>query len=196
MTSGGGASESKVVVRPVTSERWDDLVALFGPRGACAGCWCMYFRQSRSEFERKKGARNRQALRRLVGGGAEPGLLAYVDGAPAGWIALAPREDYPLLSRSRILQPVDEKPVWSVVCFFVARAYRGRGLTVALLRKAAAYARRRGARRLEGYPVDPIKGKMPDTFAYYGLAAAFRQAGFREVARRSATRPIMRLELK
>lgn len=156
----------------------------------------MYFRQSRSEFERKKGRGNRQALHRLISGGVEPGLLAYVDGVPAGWVALAPRDEYSLLSHSRILQPVDDKPVWSVVCFFVARAYRGRGLTVALLHKAAAYARRRGARRLEGYPVDPAQGKMPDTFAYYGLAAAFRKAGFREVARRSATRPIMRLELK
>ncbi len=156
----------------------------------------MFFRQRRSEFERKSGAANRRALHRLVAGGGEPGLLAYVDGVPAGWVALARREEYRLLENSRILQPVDDKPVWSVVCFFVARGYRGRGLTVALLRKAAAYARRRGARRLEGYPVDPIKGKMPDTFAYYGLAAAFRQAGFREVARRSATRPIMRLELK
>ncbi len=196
MTSGARSSEFKVVIRPVTPDRWGDVVALFGPRGACAGCWCMYFRQSRSEFERKSGAGNRRALRRLIVGGAEPGLLAYVDGVPAGWMALAPREEYPLLSRSRILQPVDDKPVWSVVCFFVARAHRGHGLTVALLRKAAAYARRRGARMLEGYPVDPVKGKMPDTFAYYGLAAAFRQAGFREVARRSATRPIMRLELK
>lgn len=196
MTSGARPREAKVVVRPVTPDRWDDLVELFGPRGACAGCWCMFFRQRRSEFERKSGAANRRALHRLVAGGGEPGLLAYVDGVPAGWVALARREEYRLLENSRILQPVDDKPVWSVVCFFVARGYRGRGLTVALLRKAAAYARRRGARRLEGYPVDPIKGKMPDTFAYYGLAAAFRQAGFREVARRSATRPIMRLELK
>ena len=196
MTGRARSSEPKVVIRPVTADRWDDLVTLFGPRGACAGCWCMYFRQSRSENERKSGAGNRRALRRLVVGGSEPGLLAYVDGVPAGWMALAPREEYTLLSRSRILQPVDDKPVWSVVCFFVARAYRGRGLTVAMLRKAGAYARRRGARRLEGYPVEAIKGKMPDTFAYYGLAAAFRQAGFQEVARRSATRPIMRLELK
>lgn len=196
MTSGGRSREPKIVIRPVTADRWDDLVTLFGPRGACAGCWCMYFRQSRSEYERQSGAGNRRALRRLVVGGVEPGLLAYVDGVPAGWMALAPREDYPLLGRSRILQPVDDKPVWSVVCFFVARGHRGRGLTVAMLRKAGAYARRRGARRLEGYPVDPIKGKMPDTFAYYGLAAAFRRAGFQEVARRSPTRPIMRLELK
>jgi GNAT superfamily N-acetyltransferase len=186
----------KIVVRPVTPERWDDLVELFGPRGACAGCWCMYFRLSRRDFERRQGASNRRALHRLVSAGRIPGLIAYADGVPAGWAALAPREEYPLLSRSRILQPVDDEPVWSIVCFFIARAYRRRGLTVALLREAAAFAKRRGARRLEGYPIDPSEGALPDTFAYHGLAPAFREAGFREVARRSPTRPIMRLELK
>ncbi len=188
--------EAKIVVVPVTPGRWRDLAQLFGPRGACAGCWCMYFRQSRAEFVRRQGESNRRALHRLVAGGRTPGLIAYVDGVPAGWVALAPRAEYPLLSRSRILKPVDDRPVWSVVCFFVARAARGRGLTVAMLRKAAAYARRRGARCLEGYPLDASRRKVPDLFAYYGLASAFREAGFREVARRSPTRPIMRLDLR
>jgi len=155
----------------------------------------MYFRLSRAEFERRQGASNRRALHHLVSTGRTPGLIAYVNGVPAGWIALAPRDEYRLLSRSRILQPVDDQPVWSVVCFFIARGYRRRGLTVALLGQAAAFARRRGARWLEGYPIDPPQGGLPDTFAYHGLAAAFRKAGFREVARRSPTRPIMRLEL-
>jgi GNAT superfamily N-acetyltransferase len=189
-------ADSKIIVRPVTPERWDDLVELFGPHGGCAGCWCMYFRLNRAEFERRQGASNRRALRRLVSAGRTPGLIAYVDRVPAGWVALAPREEFPLLSRSRILQPVDDRPVWSVVCFFIERAYRRRGLTVALLREAAAFARRRGAKCLEGYPVDPTKGALPDAFAYHGLAAAFQNAGFREVARRSPTRPIMRLELR
>jgi len=195
MTKAPREGKLKMVVRPVTPKRWDDLVELFGPRGACAGCWCMYFRLSRKEFERRQGASNRRALHRLVSGGRVPGMIAYVDGVPAGWVALAPREEYPLLSRSRILEPVDDKPVWSVVCFFTARGYRRQGLTVALLREAAAYAKRRGARCLEGYPIDPAKEALPDTFAYHGLAPAFREAGFREVARRSATRPIMRLDL-
>ena len=186
---------SKITVAPVTPGRWKDLVRLFGPRGACAGCWCMYFRQSRSEFERRRGASNRRALQRLVAGGRKPGLIAYLDGEPAGWVALAPRQDYTLLERSRILAPVDEKAVWSVVCFFVARAARGHGVSVALLRQAAVFARKQGAHWLEGYPVDTSRGRIPDTFAYYGVASAFRQAGFREVVRRSATRPIMRLDL-
>lgn len=189
-------ADSKITIVPVTPGRWKDLVRLFGPRGACAGCWCMYFRLPRSEFDRRVGASNRRALQRLVAGGRKPGLLAYLDGEPAGWVALAPRKDYPLLARSRILAPVDERPVWSVVCFFVARAARGHDVTVALLRQAAVFARKQGAQALEGYPVDTSRGRIPDTFAYHGVATAFERAGFREVMRRSPTRPIMRLELE
>jgi len=189
-------ADSKITIVPVTPGRWKDLVRLFGPRGACAGCWCMYFRLPRSEFDRRVGASNRRALQRLVAGGRKPGLLAYLDGEPAGWVALAPRTDYPLLARSRILAPVDERPAWSVVCFFVARAARGHDVTVALLRQAAVFARKQGAPCLEGYPVDTSRGRIPDTFAYHGVASAFERAGFREVMRRSPTRPIMRLELE
>jgi GNAT superfamily N-acetyltransferase len=189
-------ADAKIRVVPVTPGRWKDLVRLFGPRGACAGCWCMYFRLPRSEFDRRVSPSNRQALRRLVASGRKPGLLAYLDGEPAGWVALAPRTDYPLLARSRILAPVDDRPVWSVVCFFVARRARGHGVTVALLRQAAVFARKQGARCVEGYPVDPPRGRFPDTFAYHGVVSAFRQAGYCEVTRRSPTRPIMRLDLE
>jgi GNAT superfamily N-acetyltransferase len=185
----------RVEVHPVTPERWRDLERLFGERGACGGCWCMWWRLSRPEFERSKGAGNKRALEALVESGKVPGLLAYVDGEPAGWCALGPRESYPRLVRSRILKPVDEEPVWSVVCFFVDRPHRRRGMTVRLLRAAADHARERGASILEGYPVDPKGPELPDAFVWTGLAAAFRAAGFEEVARRSETRPVMRLAL-
>lgn len=183
-------------IHSATPDRWADLEALFGAKGACAGCWCMWWRRSRAEFNRQKGEGNRVALKALIDGGTVPGLIAYADGHPAGWVALAPREEYPPLARSRVLQPVDDRPVWSVVCFFVAKPYRRRGLTVRLLQAAADHARRRGAAVLEGYPVEPKKGAMPDVFAYTGLPSAYRQAGFTEVARRSPTRPIMRLPLQ
>jgi GNAT superfamily N-acetyltransferase len=94
---------------------------------------------------------------------------------------------------SRILKPVDDRPVWSVVCFFVAKPYRRRGLSTQLLDEAAKYARKRGARIVEGYPVEPkTETRSPDVFVWPGLASAFRKAGFEEVARRSPTRPIMR----
>ncbi len=155
----------------------------------------MWFRLANKEFETAKGEANRRAMQALVEAGEEPGILAYVDGEPAAWCALAPRQEYGRLARSRILKPVDDKPVWSVVCFFVARRCRGQGLTVGLLEAAAEHVRRRGGTLLEGYPVEPRKERAPAVFMYHGLASAFTRAGFSEVARRSETRPVMRREL-
>jgi GNAT superfamily N-acetyltransferase len=177
---------------PLTPERWPDLEKLFGARGACGGCWCMVWRLPRKRFEQQKGEGNRRALRRLVQRGAQPGVMAYAGREPIGWCALAPRADYAALERSRVLAPVDAQPVWSVTCFFIARGWRRRGLSAKLLRAAANFARRRGARILEGYPVESRKGAMPDAFVWTGLPGTFRRAGFHEVARRSPTRPIMR----
>ncbi len=176
----------------LTAGRWRDLESLFGERGACGGCWCMFWRLKRPQFEKMKGRGNRRAFKKIAAAGQAPGLLAYAGNQPIGWCALAPRETYPRLDRSRILAKVDEQPVWSVTCFFVARPFRRKGVAVKLLRAAAEYARKRGAAIVEGYPVEPKKGEMPDVFAYTGLASAFRQAGFVEVLRRSKTRPIMR----
>jgi len=182
-------------VRPLTPGRWDDFETLFGERGACAGCWCMFPLLGRKAWEAGKGRGNRRAMKQRVDSGVVPGLLAYEVDEPIGWIALAPRETYPLLERSRVMAPVDDEPVWSVVCFFVARQHRGRGVTVDLLNAAANYARQLGGRILEGYPVDPDKRAAP-AFIWHGTAAAFRKAGFEEVVRRSPTRPLMRLELR
>ena len=177
---------------PLTAERWKDIEALFGPKGACAGCWCMWWRLRRAEWTKGRGAGNRRALKRIVEGGEAPGIIAYFRGRPVGWCAIAPREKYAALERSRILRPVDDRPVWSVPCFYISRDHRRAGLTSKLLEAAVAHARRRGARIVEGYPVDPRAGRLADLFAFTGLASAFRKAGFTEVARRSVTRPIMR----
>ena len=182
---------SKFSFRPLTPDRWGDLERLFGPRGACAGCWCMWWRLSRPEWNRGKGEGNRKAFRKLVRSGTEPGVLAYADGEPVGWCAIAPREQYPRLASSRILQPVDDQPVWSVTCFYIARSFRHQGLSAALLKAAADFARARSAKIVEGYPHD-VKKTAADVFVYTGLASAFRKAGFKEVARRSKTRPVMR----
>lgn len=181
-----------IVIEPVTAERWADFESLFGKRGACGGCWCMWWRLKRAQFEKQKGAGNRRAMKRIVDAGGTPGLLAYQDGEPIGWCSVAPRSDFSVLERSRVLAPVDGQPVWSIVCFFIARPYRRQGITVKLLQAAMRYAGQHGARIVEGYPVLPRKGRMPDVFAYTGLVSAFEKAGFREVARRSETRPIMR----
>ena len=176
----------------LTPERRDDFEALFGERGACAGCWCMYWRQTQKEFEQLQGSSNRQAMRKIVQSGQIPGIIAYVDGQPVGWCALAAREIFSRLARSRILKPVDDFPGWSAPCFFVDKRFRRKGLTVQLLKAAAKFVREQGGTILEGYPVEPKKDPMPPVFAYTGLASAFLQAGFTECARRSPTRPVMR----
>lgn len=176
---------------PLTPDRWPDLEKLFGERGACAGCWCMWWRLPRAQWIKQKGESNRRAFQQLVSNGAVAGVLAYRGPEPIGWCAVAPRSEYVRLSKARTLKPVDEKPVWSITCFFVARPWRRRGVTVRLLDAAVALARKHGGAIVEGYPVDPKKDQ-PDAFVYTGLASAFREAGFVEVARRSSSRPIMR----
>jgi len=155
----------------------------------------MAWRRPKAEYERGKGAGNRAAFQRLVRNGPPPGILGYADGEPVAWCAVAPREAYVQLERSRVLKRVDAEPVWSVSCLFVARGWRRRGVSAAMLRAAGTFAASQGARVVEGYPVEPSTEKMPDVFAWTGTAAAFRAAGFREIARRSPTRPIMRLLL-
>lgn len=177
---------------PLTPDRWPDLVNLFGEHGASGGCWCMWWKLSRSTFIKEKGEGNKRALKSMVDSGNIPGILAFSEDQPIGWCAVAPREAYPTLERSRLLKRVDDRPVWSVVCFFVAKKFRRKGLTVKLLKTAVDYVRKRNGKILEGYPVEPKEAQTPDAFAYTGTASAFRKAGFVEVVRRSETRPIMR----
>ncbi len=189
----------KLTVKPLTPARWKDLEGLFGPRGACAGCWCQWIRLPRQEFKAARGAKAKAMPNKLVKSGEPTGPLAYEvtkSGKKAvGWAALAPREKYRRLEKSRVLKPVDDRPVWSAPCFFTAKDARGKGVTPALLEAAAAHAKKAGAKILEGYPVDTKGKKVPDAFVWWGLSGAFEKAGFKEVARRSKVRPIMRRRL-
>jgi len=154
----------------------------------------MWMRLPLAEFRKAKGAGNRRALRTLVAH-RPPGLLAYEAGEPVGWVAVGPREEYLRLANSRVLEPVAGERVWAAPCFFVKTSHRGRGLTGALLEAATAFAKRRGARSVEGYPSANRAERQPPAFVYSGFESTFRRAGFREVARRSPTRPILRREL-
>jgi len=177
---------------PLTPETWTDFEKLFGEKGACGGCWCMWWRLNRKDFDARKGEGNRNAMKEIVASGRVPGILAYYEEIPIGWCSVAPREQFIRLQNSKILKPVDHQPVWSIVCLFVAKAYRRRGVSIRLLAAAVKYVGARGGKIVEGYAVEPKKKKIADVFAFHGLAAAYREAGFSEAIRRSETRPIMR----
>ena len=182
--------------KPLIPKLWDDFETLFGERGACGGCWCMLWRLPRKQFESQKGEVNRLSMQVIVHSGEVPGILAYNNKQAVGWCAVGPRSSYPALERSRILKPVDEQPCWSIACLFIHKAFRKQGISTALLDYASDYARSQGATIIEGYPVEPKTDKeMAPAFAWTGIAKAFIRAGFKEVKRRSPTRPIMRLYL-
>ncbi len=178
-----------------TPERWADIETLFGARGACGGCWCMAWRLGAAEFQKRKGEGNRAALRALVAHGKEPGVLAYGGAGVVGWCAVAPREELKRLEASKILARVDARPVWSISCLFVHKGYRRAGLSTGLIRAAVGLAARRGATVVEAYPHDLHGRTLPPAFVWTGLLSAYLRAGFHEVARRSETRPVVRLEL-
>ena len=179
----------------LTTERWAEFEKLFGKSGAFGGCWCRWWFETNAEFEQMKGEVNRSVMRAHVEVGDEPGLLAYLDGEPVGWCAFGPRKSYPRLQRSRSLKAVDDQPVWSVVCFYISRKQRHKGLTTALLRAVIEEVRRRGGKIVEGYPNLPRPEANADAFIYMGMASAFEKAGFIEVARAGSRRVIMRYDL-
>lgn len=184
--------------RPLTTQTWSDLERLAALPGSSIlrGCWCMYYRLSGPvSVSAAAGGDHRQELCALVDAGTVPGLVGYLDGEPVGWISLGPREDYLRLRRSRVMRPVDDEDVWSVVCTFVARQHRGKGVQHRLLRAAVDYARDRGVRLLEAYPVDKPE-RSHDDFMFFGSRSLYERAGFTEVVRRSPTRVVMRRKLR
>jgi GNAT superfamily N-acetyltransferase len=152
----------------------------------------MWWRIKRVDFEKNQGDGNHQSMRAIIDSGKVPGILAYAGGEPVAWCSVAPREDFPVLDRSPILKRVDDQPVWSVVCFFIAKPFRHQGLSNKMLEAAVDFARQNGARIVEGYPIEPKKDSAPDIYIFTGMVSTFLNAGFEEVARRSKTRPLMR----
>ena len=184
-------------IHPLIADRWNDLEILFGEHGAYSNCWCMFWRLRRKEFNAMGGDGRRAFLHDLTMQNEIPGLLAYMDGKPAGWCSVGPRENYLALENSRILKHVDNQPIWSIVCFFIGKAFRKKGLMTALIRGAVEYAQLKGARIVESYPIDmqspKLAGqKLTGCSGYMGIAAAFRENGFVEAGRASETQLIMR----
>jgi GNAT superfamily N-acetyltransferase len=172
-----------VEIVPLTPDRWDDVAALFGEGGDPKTCWCMFWRVRSKEWSFATAAESRDGLHRLVDENRDPapGLLAYEDGRVVGWVSVGARADYGRLVHSRVRPPIDDRPVWSIVCFVVSRTARRRGLTTLLLDAAVAYARERGAPALEAYPVRPAKDRIPAAVGYTGLLSTFEAAGFEVV---------------
>jgi ribosomal protein S18 acetylase RimI-like enzyme len=188
----------KLTVLPLTPERWPDLEALFNARGCSVarGCWCMYYRRSGSRGALPPGTTpaqaDRSALKSLVDAGNSPGLIGYRGKVPVGWASLGPREEYAKLQRSPVMKAVDDRPVWSIICFVVPSEHRGQGVARGLLAGAIAYARKHGATLLEAYPVDK-QGRSNDDAMWFGAKSMYDRAGFTEVARRKPQRPVVRL---
>ncbi len=187
-------------IQPLTLDRFADLAALFDEGGDPKWCSCTYFRVRGRDWSNSTAAGNRDELKTLAGRDLAPGLVAYREGKAVGWVSLGPREDFDRLAYSRILAPVDDTPVWSIVCFVVSRGSRGLGVASGLLDAAITYARAHRASTLEAYPVDTAGERIPAANAYHGTLGMFERAGFTVVDRRqwnakSPTRPIVRLAL-
>jgi len=163
-------------------------------------CWCMYFRTRGLSWSNSTAKQNRENLRALAADEPAPGLVAYRGEEVVGWIGISPREAYPRLESSKVLARVDDKPVWSIVCFVVGSNSRGQGVARAMLDGAITYARHHGAQILEAYPVATSRGKVSAASAFHGSQSMFEKAGFqlidvRQWNKKSPERPIMRLEL-
>ena len=183
-------------IHPLTPDRWDDLVTRVDRPGDPKGCWCMFYRVRSRDFERLWGRGAKAAFREVVDERPPPGLLAYRDGVPVGWCAVAPREAYPRVLNSRVLRPEDDSPAcWAIVCFYVLRSERRGGVAAALLEAAVAFAAEHGAEAVEGYPKDTDGASRHANEMFVGSMSMFAEAGFTEAARRSPTRPIMRRQL-
>lgn len=189
-------SPSSMEFHPLTRDRWSDFEELFGKRGACGGCWCMWWRVTRREFEKQQGEGNREAMKAIVNSGMVPGILAYSGGKAVAWCSVAPRENYSSLDRSPVLRRFDDTPVWSIVCFFVAKSHRNQGITRELIRAAVEYVRSQGGNVVEAYPTQPKSGQLPPFSSYMGLPSMFEKLGFVECARPSKSKAIMRYCIK
>jgi GNAT superfamily N-acetyltransferase len=180
---------------PLTPANWLHFVKLFGAKGACGGCWCMSFRLSKDDFCEGKGEGNKQTMKDLVFDKRITGLLGFCEGEAIAWLSMSPREEFVKLERSRIHKRIDDKEVWSIPCFFIAKEFRRKGVSVEMLKAAIQFAKEKNIKILEAYPTKPYTEKMPDVFAWIGFLSAFEKAGFKIVDNKSKNRPMVRYYL-
>ncbi|MCO7176156.1 GNAT family N-acetyltransferase [Sporolactobacillus kofuensis] len=177
-------------------EHWHDFTQLFGERGACGGCWCMSWRLRKAEFDAQKGETNKEAMHELVKSGKPIGVLMYVDDVPAGWCAVAPRDEYLRLEKSRVFSRIDDQPVWSISCFFIAKPNRRQGMSSELIQAAISFCKYHKATVIEAYPELPYNADVPGAFLWKGIPSVFEKAGFVETVRRSKWKRMMRYQIQ
>lgn len=184
---------AQLTFEPLTKENWGKFVQLFGSKGACGNCWCMYYRLSKTDFiEGKTDDGNKDAMKQLVFSDKPTGILGFYGDQPIAWCAFAPREDYIKLEKSRVHKRIDNEPVWSIPCFFIDKNFRRNGVSVELLKGVIQYARKQIIKVIEAYPTIPTQKQLPDSFAWIGLYKSFERAGFKIVDRTSKNRPMVR----
>jgi len=183
----------QLTFEPLTKDNWGKFLQLFGNKGACGNCWCMYYRLKKQDYqEGKQDDGNKNAMKELVWDNRPAGILGFYDGQPIAWCAFAPREDFLKLEKSRVHKRIDDQPVWSIPCFFIDKAFRRHGVSVELLKGVINYARKEGIKIIEAYPTTPTQEKLPDSFAWIGLYKSFERAGFTIVDQTSKNRPMVR----
>ena len=183
----------QLTFEPLTKDNWGKFLQLFGNKGACGNCWCMYYRLNKQDYqEGKQDDGNKNAMKELVWDNRPAGILGFYDGQPIAWCAFAPREDFLKLEKSRVHKRIDDQPVWSIPCFFIDKTFRRHGVSVELLKGVINYARKEGIKIIEAYPTTPTQEKLPDSFAWIGLYKSFERAGFTIVDQTSRNRPMVR----
>ena len=193
MTIKGKNLISQITIEPLNKDNWTKFVQLFGEKGACGNCWCMYYRLGKDDFAKGKiDGGNKEAMYNLAMENCPTGILGFYEGQPIAWCAFAPREHFMKLEKSRVHKRIDNKPVWSIPCFFIDKRYRRQGVSVELLKGVIKYAKEKGIKIIEAYPTIPTKGSLPDSFAWIGLFKSFERAGFEIVDRTSKNRPMVR----
>ena len=179
----------------LTSSNWKQFEELIGEKGGCGNCWCMFFRIPYKAFQANKPDGNKKLMKQLVNKGLPQGLIASMNNEPVGWIALAPREDYMKLANTRVFKPIDDKPVWSITCFFIKKGFRRMGLSQQLIKGAVDFAKRKKIKTLEAYPAIPYNEKVPHPFLWVGVLSSFIKNGFKIVRQSSKSRAMVRIDL-
>lgn len=186
----------QLTFEPLTRRNWNKFEQLFGNKGACGNCWCMYYRLGKADFQEGKFEDgNKSAMKEIVWQDNPAGILGFFEDQAIAWCAFAPREDFIRLEKSRVHKRIDDQPVWSIPCFFIDKEFRRHGVSVALLKGVINYAREHGIQIIEAYPTIPTQAKLPDSFAWIGLYKSFERAGFEIADRTSKNRPMVRYYL-